>query len=126
VEPIEFEAQKVVVSETVNLAQQRLDLPVDPLHPTIGHLRHSIAQQTLGVLGQTLRHTTILENLCRNCRLADPSNPLAPNRSSTYANIIWPVGHEVAPVSAARQSPKPGMKAFTLPGSLGCGCAALS
>ena len=47
-ERVEFETQKVVVSETVNLAQQRLDLPVNPLHPTIGHLRHSIAQQPLG------------------------------------------------------------------------------
>ena len=36
-----------------------------------------------------------------------------------------PVGDEVAPFSAARQSAQLGRNAFTSPGSFGCGCAAL-
>jgi hypothetical protein len=37
-----------------------------------------------------------------------------------------PVGDEVAPFSAARQSAEPGTNAITAPRAFGCGCAALN
>jgi len=40
-------------------------------------------------------------------------------------NLISPGGDEVTPVSAARQSAALATNAFILPGSFGCGCAAL-
>jgi|YNPNPStandDraft_1061719.scaffolds.fasta_scaffold08470_4 hypothetical protein len=41
-------------------------------------------------------------------------------------SLIFPVGDEIAPVSAARQSAGVAINAFILRRSFGCGCAALS
>jgi hypothetical protein len=76
-----------------------------------------VKNQTANSLQALGQHTAganhaILENLRNNRRSTDRSRPLAPNRSPKYANIISPVGDEVALFSAARQSATLATNAF--------------
>ena len=64
-------------------------------------------------------------NLRRNPRLAGGSRLLPSNRSAADPTRKSPVGDEVAPFSAARQSAKLATNAFISPRSFGCRCAAL-
>ena len=73
-----------------------------------------------------LQSSKILDNLCGNCRSARASKLLPSNFSATdLTRICTPVGDEVAPFSAARQSAHLGTNAFTSPRSFGCGYAGL-